>query len=148
VNAPTGPDWGTPPAVVLGVHDGDTITVDCDRGLETRRSPTDLRLNGVDAPELRVRDPVTGKLVDNPPGLAARDYLRVLLPVGSRVLIRTFKTRAGTRERRTFGRYVADFYAPTERGYISVADALVVAGHAHAARRLNSLAVARVEEER
>ncbi len=136
MNTPTGPDWGTPPAVVLDVHDGDTITVDSDRGLETRRSPIQLRLHGSSAPELRVRDPVTRRLVDNPRGIAARDFLRELLPVGSRVLVRTFKTGVGTRERTTFGRYVADFYVRTDVGYESVAEILMREGHAEPGSRV------------
>ncbi len=136
MSTPTGPDWGTPPAVVLDVHDGDTITVDSDRGLETRRSPIQLRLHGSSAPELRVRDPVTRWLVDNPRGIAARDFLRELLPIGSQVLVRTFKTRAGTRERTTFGRYVADFYVRTDAGYESVAEILMREGHAEPGSRV------------
>jgi endonuclease YncB( thermonuclease family) len=119
-------DWGIMPAVVLDVHDGDTIKVDCDRGLETRRSPIDLRLNGTSAPELKIQR------VDNPPGIKARARVLELCPVGSTVLVRTIKTRVGT-ERTTLGRYVADvFYADKALGWVSLNETLITEGLARA----------------
>jgi endonuclease YncB( thermonuclease family) len=39
-------------AAVRKVHDGDTMTLDVDLGLETHRTPVIIRLNGINAPEL------------------------------------------------------------------------------------------------
>lgn len=75
--------WVWPVAEVSrDAYDGDTIGIDVDlgRGLLWRSGHSNVRLAGIDAPELRdsqtdVRDAA----------YAARDYLRELLPVGTAV---------------------------------------------------------------
>lgn len=125
---PEGRDWGTPPAIVLDVHDGDTITVDADRGLETRRNPIKLRLNQTSAPELRVRR--EGRMIENPAGRAARDRVMQLCPPGTEILIRTFRTK-GDVERETLTRYVADVFYPKPDGtYGCLNDELIAGGFA------------------
>lgn len=111
-------DWGTPPATVLDVHDGDTITVDADRGLETHRNPIALRLHDASCPELKQAG-----------GEAAHARTLELCPPGSTVLIRTFKTKSG-RERETLGRYVADIYYRAGAAWVSLAETLIAEGHA------------------
>lgn len=60
------------PAKVLADTDGDTVKVELDMGIYMHRIPTDVRLLGLYSPEK-----------DTPAGVAARDYARSLLPVGS-----------------------------------------------------------------
>lgn len=62
-------------ATVISNHDGDTITVDLDRGYEDR-SRRSVRLLGCNAREL-----------SQPGGKEARDHLTVLLPPGTFVIV-------------------------------------------------------------
>ena len=56
---------------VLEVHDGDTFRFLLDTGFEDANFSW-LRLKDYSCPELKVKDPATGKLVDNTEGLRAR----------------------------------------------------------------------------
>ena len=67
---PTG--WTTQ-AKVVGVHDGDTITVDVTRRIR-------VRLLDCWAPEVRTRN-----LAEKVAGIAAQNHLRTLLPIGAEV---------------------------------------------------------------
>ena len=89
--------WAAPPLVepggpwtfaarVVSVYDGDTVTVDClvDVGFEelvTKRRRSGLL--GVDTPELNASDPVKRAAA-----VAARDYVRSILPPGKAVTVR------------------------------------------------------------
>ena len=88
--------YGPYPGVVRDNHDGDTLGVDLDLGFAVAVTTRSLvsgnrlltcRLYGINAPELEVRDPVTGKFVQNPDGYAARDYLTSLVPAGTAVRV-------------------------------------------------------------
>lgn len=70
------PDAWVVPAVILSVHDGDTITVRVDLGWHLTLEMLHVRLAHINAPEL-----VT------PEGKAARDYLAALVPIGSLVTL-------------------------------------------------------------
>lgn len=59
------------PAVISEVHDGDTLTVQCDLGFDTWRITT-VRIRGIAARELSM-----------PGGKEARDFLAGLLPSAS-----------------------------------------------------------------
>jgi endonuclease YncB( thermonuclease family) len=67
-------------ATVLGVHDGDTIEVDCDFGFYLHHAPTSVRLLGCNAREIA-----------SPGGKEAQANLASLLPVGAMVLLQTAK---------------------------------------------------------
>ena len=99
-------------ATVISVYDGDTVTLDVDCGFHTHRHER-FRLNRINTPEL------TGP--ERPAGIAARDYLRVMLPEGAQVEIQTFKDK-----QEKYGRYLAEIVTP--QGNIS--DLLVHAGFA------------------
>lgn len=74
-------------AIVRGVHDGDTCTVDIDQGLNTWRHGENIRILGINAIELA-----------SPGGQEAQQHLATLLPVGSAVTICTVKAdKYGTR---------------------------------------------------
>ena len=66
-------------AIVTKVYDGDTITVDLDMGLRVWQKEIDVRLFGINAPELRG--------VTHDKGIKSRDALRALLPLGTQVTI-------------------------------------------------------------
>lgn len=90
--------------------DGDTIEVELDLGFSVRAVHR-LRIRGVNTPELRKGT--------EPERLAARKahsfVSQVLVPYRKnyRLKVTTFKTRSG-KERKTFGRYVAEVRFPAE----------------------------------
>lgn len=81
-------------AIVADVYDGDSLTVDLDFGFEHWRKNMKLRLYGIDTPELRGDERAAG--------IAVRDYVRSLIPVGTPIVLNTFKDRTGK-----YGRYLA-----------------------------------------
>jgi len=80
-------------AKVLSVYDGDTITVVLDLGLHINFT-VNLRLLGVDTPEIKGKDRVRG--------LEVRDYVREKT-LNKNVLIKTHKQGK-------YGRYLATVY--------------------------------------
>lgn len=70
-------------AVVNRVIDGDTVEVTVDLGFRASLRQT-VRLYGINAPELHGPTFAAGR--------AARDFLSGLLPVGTRILITSFKS--------------------------------------------------------
>lgn len=78
-------------AIVTKEHDGDTIKVDVDLGFGVWWKDVDLRLMGLNAPEL---DTVAGKI--------AQTALATHLPLGTSVVIRTEKDK-----QEKYGRYLA-----------------------------------------
>ena len=83
-------------ATVISVYDGDTITVCVDLGFHISQTMS-VRLARINCPEVRGSSSVAG--------LEARDYLRSILPVGTRVTLVTHKDG-----REKYGRYLADVY--------------------------------------
>ena len=81
-------------ALVVGVYDGDTITVDIDLGMSTWKKNVKLRLARVDTPEIRGEE--------REQGLQVRDYVRDLI-LNREVTIKTFKDATGK-----YGRYIAE----------------------------------------
>ncbi len=104
-------------AHVTAVYDGDTCTADIDLGLGVWLRGEKLRLNRINAPELRGADDAKGK--------AARDYLKSLVD-GKDVLLQTIKDR-----REKYGRYLAEIWLEQKDAPpLNVNDALVTAGQA------------------
>lgn len=87
-------------AVVRKVHDGDTITVDVDLGFGFWAHAQQMRLLGIQAPELNTEQ-----------GVKARDYLLTLIPLDSYVEIHTIKDK-----REKYGRMLADVYRLDRNG--------------------------------
>jgi micrococcal nuclease len=81
-------------ALVVGVYDGDTITVDIDLGMDTWKKNVKLRLARIDTPELRGEEKESGKRV--------RDYVRVTI-LNKEVVVKTSKDKTGK-----YGRYIAE----------------------------------------
>ena len=110
-------------AVVTEVFDGDTITVNIDLGFNIFMDGQKIRLNGIDAPEMR------GASKED--GIVSRDYLRAMV-LGKPVTLRTHKA-AGTKEK--YGRWLADVTVacdncPDAVSLINVNDKLVAMGMA------------------
>lgn len=82
-------------AVVVSVHDGDTICCDVDLGFGVWRHGAQFRLAGVSARELSM-----------PGGKEARDNLARLLPPGIRVTVCSGKVEADPADLMSFTRYV------------------------------------------
>lgn len=101
-------------ALVLDVHDGDTITVDVDLGFRIHHQ-MELRFLGINAPELKT-----------PEGVAARDYLLTKVKPGDTVRIVTVATPSKDDKREKYGRYLATIYV----GDLDVNEDMVKSGHA------------------
>ena len=103
-------------AVVLRVVDGDTVDVDIDLGFGIWMKRERVRMMGIDTPESRTRDKVEKVF-----GLAAKERLRELLPVGSTTVLKTEIDKKGEDAKGKFGRILGDFKierwenAPAER---------------------------------
>lgn len=99
-------------AKVVGVYDGDTCTVDIDLGLHSWIKGEKIRLNRINAPELK------GKYRNK--GLAARDYLKSRI-LEKEIIIETIKD---TKEK--YGRYLGEIWLKVEDGnYININDEMV-----------------------
>ena len=104
-------------AIVREVHDGDTCTVDIDLGLSTWQHGEKLRLNRIDAPELRG--------ATREAGLASRDFLREKID-GKNIILETVKD-----SREKYGRYLAEVWLIDEKGkWLNLNDLLVSSGQA------------------
>ena len=91
------------------VVDGDTVDVDIDLGFGIWLRKERVRLYGIDTPESRTRD-----LEEKKYGLAAKSFVKDLLPVGSMQTLRTRKDDKGK-----FGRILGEFVV-----YDTLVDAL------------------------
>ena len=101
---------------VLRVVDGDTVDVDIDLGFGIWMHKERVRILGIDSPESRTRD-----LIEKRFGLAAKEFVRSLMPVGSTVIVRTQKDKTGK-----FGRILGDFIIDGER----LSDLMIKENHA------------------
>jgi len=89
---------------VNNVVDGDTIDVEIDLGFDISFSSR-VRLAGIDTPESRTKD-----LTEKKFGIAAKDFVKGLLPIGSAQIIKTHKDETGK-----FGRILGDFVLPNDK---------------------------------
>lgn len=113
-------------AVVTSVHDGDTLTLEMDMGLDVTLRKFKVRLFGLNAPEL-----VTSE------GKKAKAFLAGLIPAGSKVVVETVKDKT-----EKYGRFLASIYKavparadlklPAARpdGSVSLNEILVLNGYA------------------
>jgi micrococcal nuclease len=104
-------------AHVTDVYDADTITVDVDLGFHTWIKGERIRLSRIDAPEVRGKEKVEGKL--------ARDWLREKI-LGKEILLRTIKSKKGKDSKGKFGRYLGEVILND----VNMNDELVKVGHA------------------
>ena len=102
-------------AIIRRVVDGDTVDITLDLGFDILYNNR-IRLLGIDTPESRTRDLEEKKL-----GLAAKDRVKELCPVGSTVTVKTTKDGRGK-----FGRILGEIYV----GDVNVNKLLVEEGNA------------------
>lgn len=86
--------------IIVRVIDGDTVVVDIDLGFDTWLKNQYVRLHGVNTPEVRTRD-----LFEKEKGLAAKEYVEKLLPVGSHRQLFSREYQRGK-----YGRIIGDFW--------------------------------------
>jgi micrococcal nuclease len=106
---------------ILRVVDGDTVDVDIDLGFGMWMHKERVRMMGIDTPESRTRDKVEKAF-----GLASKDRLKELLPIGSISVLKTEIDRSGEDSRGKFGRVLGDFIIEDKRA----TEILVEEGHA------------------
>ena len=114
-------------AIVTRVVDGDTMDVTLDLGFDILYNNR-IRFFGINTPESRTRD-----LVEKKNGLAAKDRVKELCPVGSSVIIKTTKDGRGK-----YGRILGEIFVKEVEGLptmektagYSVNKLLVDEGHA------------------
>jgi micrococcal nuclease len=95
---------------ILRVVDGDTVDVDIDLGFGMWMHKERVRMMGIDTPESRTRDKVEKKF-----GLASKQRLKDLLPVGSIQTLKTEIDRSGEDKKGKFGRILGDFIVEDKR---------------------------------
>jgi micrococcal nuclease len=81
-------------ATVVRIVDGDTVYLDVDLGFFIRMT-LDMRLKGVNTPELRGEE--------REAGLRAKAFVEAAIPPGALVVVDTFKAEK-------YGRYLADIW--------------------------------------
>ena len=107
-------------AIVTKIYDGDTITVDIDLGFGVWMKKQSIRLYGIDTPEIRGEE--------RPEGLISKAMLMKWVPVGSDILLKTYKDSKGK-----YGRWLAEIYVPDEAttgAMININEKLVQGGYA------------------
>jgi micrococcal nuclease len=106
---------------ILRVVDGDTVDVDIDLGFGIWMKKERVRMMGIDTPESRTRDK-TEKLF----GLAAKQYVKDNMPVGSMQILKTEIDKSGEDKKGKFGRILGDFLFDDKR----LTDMMIESGHA------------------
>lgn len=103
---------------VVSVYDGDTCHVDLDLGFGIWKKKETLRLNRINAPEVRGEQ--------RPAGLLSRDYLRDLI-LDKEVVVQTVQDTKGK-----YGRYLAEIWLHdlVADEWVNVNDLLVENGQA------------------
>jgi len=104
-------------AKVVGVYDGDSITIDIDLGLGVWSKGQKCRLSGIDTPEIRGEERIAG--------LKAKIRLSELI-LGKQVAITTEKDKTGK-----YGRWLATIWDLNDDGtWININKLLLSEGHA------------------
>lgn len=106
---------------ILRVVDGDTVDVDIDLGFGVWLRKERVRMMGIDTPESRTRDTEEKKF-----GLAAKDFVKSKMPVGSMQVLKTEIDKSGDDKKGKFGRILGDFLIDEDR----LTDIMVSEGHA------------------
>ena len=104
-------------AHVIDVYDADTVTVNVDLGFHTWAHNEKIRLARINAPEVRGKEKVQGKI--------ARDWLRDRI-MGKEILLHTIRDKKGADSKGKFGRYLGEIILDG----VNINDMLVETGHA------------------
>ncbi len=104
-------------AKVVSVYDGDTCTVDIDLGLHIWNKGEKIRLNRINAPEIRGKEKIKG--------IKSRDYLKSII-LEREIYIETIKDK-----KEKYGRYLGEIWLEDEKGkFININDVMVKNGFA------------------
>ena len=106
---------------ILRVVDGDTVDIDIDLGFGVWMHKERVRMMGIDTPESRTKDTVEKAF-----GLASKNRLKELLPIGSIQVLKTEIDKSGEDKKGKFGRILGDFLIEGKRA----TDILIEEGHA------------------
>ena len=106
---------------ILRIVDGDTVDIDIDLGFGMWMHKERVRMMGIDTPESRTRDEVE-KLF----GLASKNRLKELLPIGSTQILKTEIDKSGEDAKGKFGRILGDFLIEGKKA----SEILIEEGHA------------------
>lgn len=98
-------------AIIVSIYDGDTLRADIDLGFGSWIKNQALRIAHIDTPELKVTS-----------GGAALAFAKTVLPVGTKVVIKTYKDK-----REKYGRWLADIKLPDGSDY---AETMIKYGYA------------------
>ena len=113
-------------ATVMRWIDGDTVDLEIDLGFKTAVKDR-FRLYGIDTPELRPKKADFASEEERREEIkkadAALAYCEKIAPVGTRLVVRTFKDEKGK-----YGRWLADLRIPEEQRTLN--EMLVAEGHA------------------
>ena len=90
---------------ILRVVDGDTVDIDIDLGFGMWMHKERVRVMGIDTPESRTRDKVEKKF-----GLLSKAFVKDLMPVGSKQVLKTTIDKSGEDKKGKFGRILGDFF--------------------------------------
>lgn len=114
-------------ATVVKVIDGDTYELDVDVGFSITVRER-FRLKGVDTPEVFGVKKTSAEYAT---GMAASNYVKSILPAGTKIEVRTYK------DREKYGRWLCDVYLETGE---SIAVLITRAGHNTSATTNNEMA--------
>ena len=106
---------------ILRIVDGDTVDIDIDLGFGMWMHKERVRMMGIDTPESRTSDK-TEKVF----GLASKERLKEMLPIGSTQILKTEIDKSGEDAKGKFGRILGDFLIEGKR----VSEILIEEGHA------------------
>ena len=106
---------------ILRVIDGDTVDIDIDLGFGMWMHKERVRMMGIDTPESRTRDEVEKVF-----GLASKNRLKELLPIGSTQILKTEIDKSGEDAKGKFGRILGDFLIEGKKA----SEILIEEGHA------------------
>jgi len=101
-------------AIVTGVYDGDSITIDIDLGFNNWKKNQKIRLFGINTPEIRGEE--------RPGGLVARDRLRELI-LDKEIIITSYKDKSGK-----YGRWLATVFLKQDGMFENINTLLLAEG--------------------
>ena len=107
--------------IIKRVIDGDTVVVDIDLGFDVHLKDQHIRLEGIDAPEVRTRD-----LEEKEKGLEAKSFVESILPVGTEQVLKSYQYQG------KYGRIIGSFhvYSPTTDRWTDLCKLMVEEGYA------------------
>ena len=112
---------------ILRIVDGDTVDVDIDLGFGVWLHRERVRIMGIDTPESRTRDKIEKQF-----GLASKQFLKDMLPIGSMQVLKTQIDKSGEDKKGKFGRILGKFriYDVATDSWDFMGNVMIREGHA------------------